>query len=128
MTTDLTYLVWATALVLVQVVVTAVGASRQVGLPTLAGNRETMPVLTGWAGRASRAHRNMLENYPLFAALVLVAHISGRADATTGLGAAIWFWARVVYVPVYISGVPRLRPLVWFVSIVGLAMIFVRLV
>jgi uncharacterized MAPEG superfamily protein len=44
-----------------------------VSLVTLAGNREGMPPLTGWALRAYRAHLNMLESLVLFAALVLVA-------------------------------------------------------
>ena len=37
--------------------------------------------MTGWAGRAQRAHRNMLESLILFAILVLVAQ-GGRRAAT----------------------------------------------
>jgi len=127
MSPDLKLLVWTVILTFGQVVVTALGATMQVGLPTLAGNRDKMPELTGWAGRAQRAHRNMLENLMLFAALVLAAHAAGRADATTALGATIFFWARLVYAGVYIAGVPWLRTGIWAVSIVGLGMIASRL-
>ena len=48
MSTDLHMLVWAVALTIVQTVLAAFGAMQQVGLPTLAGNRETMPAITGW--------------------------------------------------------------------------------
>jgi uncharacterized MAPEG superfamily protein len=39
------------------------------------------------------------------------------------LGAELYFWARVIYLPVYIVGIPYLRTLVWFVSVVGLVMV-----
>ena len=127
MSIELKMLVWSVALTIVQMLVAALGAQTQVGLPPLAGNREDMPVLTGWAGRASRAHRNMLENIVLFAALVLVAQVAGKANATTAFGAQIFFWARLVYAAVYVAGVPWLRTGVWAVSLVGLLMILVQL-
>lgn len=65
---ELTLLVWATLLAVVQAVIAVNGAMMQVGLPTLSGNREGMPEITGWAGRAARAHRNLLESLVLFAA------------------------------------------------------------
>ena len=86
MTPDLSWLIWTIVLTFVQVVVAAATANAQVGLPELAGNRDEMAPLTGPAGRAQRAHRNMLENLPLFIALVLVAHIANRANGTSLLG------------------------------------------
>ena len=128
MTPDLTYLVWSAALCLLQVVIAALGATQLLGLPTLAGNRDALPAVDGWAGRAQRAHRNLLENLVLFAILVLVAHVARRANATTAMGAMIFFWARVAYAVVYIAGLPWVRTGVWAVSIVGLGMIFLQLV
>ena len=128
MTTDLELLIWATALTFIQSVIAVLGAMLQVGLPALAGNRENLPAIEGWAGRAQRAHRNMLESLVLFAALVLVAQIVGRANAMTALGAQVFFWARLVYIPVYLIGIPWLRTGVWAVAVVGLLMIFVQLV
>jgi uncharacterized MAPEG superfamily protein len=125
---ELSLLVWSVALAFVQVVVTAQGATMQVGLPTLAGNRENLPELTGWVGRAKRAHLNMLENLVLFAALVLVAHVAGKSNAMTVLGAQLFFWARLAYAIVYIAGIPWLRTAVWAVSVVGMLLIFLQLV
>ena len=127
MSTDLTLLVWAVALTLVQGVIAVLGAQMQVGLPALAGNRENLPPITGWADRAARAHRNMLENLVLFAALVLVAHVAGKANGVTILGSELFFWARLVYVPVFVIGIPWVRTGVWGVSVVGLVLIFVDL-
>jgi uncharacterized MAPEG superfamily protein len=41
------------------------------------GNRDDPPALPAWAWRADRAHRNMLENFPHFAAFVLLANVAG---------------------------------------------------
>ena len=88
MTVDLWMLVWAVVLAFVQMMIAVQGATMQVGLATLAGNREDVAALSDWRGRAERAYRNMLETLPMFAALVLVAHVAGAADASTALGAA----------------------------------------
>jgi uncharacterized MAPEG superfamily protein len=127
-TPDLTLLVWTVALTVVQLVAAVMGASGQVGLATLAGNREGLADPTGWVGRAQRAHLNMLQSLPLFAALVLTAHVAGKVDGTVILGAQLFFWARLVYAIVYTAGIPWVRTLVWAVSVVGLVLIFLRLV
>jgi uncharacterized MAPEG superfamily protein len=128
MSTDLMMLVWGIALTFVQSIVAVLGAMSHVGLPALAGNRANLPPITGWADRAARAHRNMLESLVLLVALVLVAHIAGKANATTATGAQLWFWARLVYAAVFVIGIPWLRTAVWGVSIVGLIMIFTQVV
>ena len=123
MSPDLTYLLYSVILCFVQVVIAATGANQQVGLPTLAGNRQGLPDIVGWGGRARRAHLNMIENLVLFAILVLITAVAGKANATTALGAAIFFWARLAYAVIYLIGVPWLRTLAWFVSVIGMAMI-----
>ncbi len=128
MTPDLRILVWVVALTFIQVVVAALAAQGQVGLPTLAGNRDGMRPLDGFAGRAQRAHLNMLESLPLFAALILVAHIAGKVDGTAMLGAQLFFWGRVAHWLIYLAGIPWLRTVAWAVSVVGMVLIFIRLV
>ena len=125
---EMLLLLWAVGLAFVQMLVAVQGALMQVGLPTLAGNRDGMPEIRGWGGRAARAHRNMLENLVLFAALVLVAVVADKTNAMTLLGAQIFLYARLAYALVYIAGLPWVRTGVWGVSVVGLAMIFVQLI
>ncbi len=124
---EMSLLVWSVALAFVQMLVHVAGATLQVGLPRLAGNRVDMPELTGWAGRAQRAHRNMLESLVLFAALVLVAQIAGRTNALTQVGAMLFFWGRLAYALVFLAGIPWVRTGVWGVSVVGLVLIFLQL-
>lgn len=124
---ELMFLAWSVALAFVQVGVAATGATLQVGLPTLAGNRERLAEFTGWVGRAQRAHRNMVENLVLFAALVLIAVVAGKTNSATLLGAQLFFWARVAYAIVYCAGIPWLRTGIWTISVVGMAIIFFQL-
>jgi uncharacterized MAPEG superfamily protein len=128
MTPELMYLVWSVALTFVLVLIAVSGAILQVGLPELAGNREYMPELKGWPGRAARAHRNMLENLILFAVLVLVAHLVGIHNSMTLLGAQLFFWGRVAHAVVCIAGIPWVRTAAWGVSVAGLLLIFVQIV
>lgn len=128
MSVELTLLVWAAALTVGQAVVGVLGAIQQVGLPTLAGNRESMPQLEGWAGRAVRAHRNMLENLVLFAILVLAARAMETTNEMTVLGAQLFFWGRLAYAVVYVIGISWARTGVWAVSTLGLVLIFLQLI
>jgi len=124
---ELQLLVWAAILTLIQMLIAVAGAQSQVSLPVLAGNRDNMPALTGWALRAQRAHVNMLESLVIFAVFVLIAFTTDRLNETTALGAQIFFWGRVAYALVYLAGIPWVRTLVWAVSMVGLLMILSQL-
>lgn len=128
MSIELQILVCAVALTVIQLVVAVLGTILKAGLPWAAGNRDTAADLGGWAGRAHRAHRNMLENLVLFAALVLVAHAAGRENATTALGAQIFIWARAAYALIYLAGIPWVRTLAFGVSLIGLTMIFLQVI
>jgi uncharacterized MAPEG superfamily protein len=126
MKTELTLLVCAIGLTVVQMVIAVLGALLQVGLPALAGNREGLPEISGWPGRAIRAHRNMLESLVLFAALVLVVSVAGRSNGQTVLGAELFIWARLAYAVIYLIGIPWLRTLAWAVSMLGLVLMFLQ--
>ena len=127
MTPDLKYLLFSVILTFVQMLVAASLSNFVVGLPTLAGNREGIGEMPGAAGRAKRAHLNMIENRVLFAALVLIAAAAGKANAMTAMGAMIFFWARLAYAVIYVAGVPWIRTLSWAVSVVGMAIVALQL-
>ncbi len=86
------------------------------------GNRENLPMALGHAGRADRAARNMMEGMVLLLAAVLAAQMAGKSSQAA-FGATIFFWARLIYWPVYVAGIIYLRTLIWFVSIIGLILI-----
>ena len=86
------------------------------------GNREGLPPAEGLAGRADRAARNTLEGFVLFTAIALVADAAGIQSPRVALGADLFFWSRVIYLPVYDLGIAGLRTGVWGVGMFGLAM------
>jgi uncharacterized MAPEG superfamily protein len=126
--TEITYLAWSVILLIVQIVIQASTANRELGLPYNAGPRDEIRRPTAaTAGRAERALRNLLETYAAFVGLALALAVTGRTGGLGAAGAAIWFWARVVYVPLYLAGVPYARTLAWTVSAVGLVLMLIRL-
>lgn len=124
---EMMLLLWAVGLTFVQMLVAATGAFLQVGLPTLAANRERFPELAGWAGRARRAHFNMIENMVLFVALVFLVIAAGKSNQMTVLGAELFLWARVAYALIYLAGWPYVRTLSWAISAAGMVLIALQL-
>ena len=98
------------------------------GMAAAMGNRDATPDCSGFPARTERAARNMLENMVLFSALVLVASAGGVHSPNVELGARIFFWARIVYIPIYMIGIPVARTATWAISVVGMGMIFAAIV
>ena len=121
MSLEIQMLAWSIALGLVHVLLGALLMTMQRGLKWNASARdgEAKP-LTGVAARLDRASRNFLETFPFFAAAVLAVVVSDRMSADSALGAQVYFWARLAYLPIYAAGIPYLRTLVWAVSLWGL--------
>jgi uncharacterized MAPEG superfamily protein len=127
MTAALNYLVWSILLcwlmVLAASMVRAEGWT-PAGLMKAFGNRDDLGEASALAGRMDRAAKNMLENLLLFGLLVLAAHAAGKgAEPGVAAGAALFFWARLVYAPLYWAGVKFLRTGAWGVAVVGMLMI-----
>ena len=121
MTIELMLLALSTGLGLVHIVAASHSASLQRGYRWSASARdEPVDPLRGVAGRLDRALKNFLETFPLFAAAVLANNALGRHNALTEWGAQLYFWGRVLYLPLYAAGIPLVRSLVWDVAAVGI--------
>ena len=128
MTTELTYLAAVLVLALVQIFLPAGARTLEFGSKWNAGARDQMPISKNpVVGRLERAQTNLYETLPLFIGAVLIAHVTGAESALTLWGVALYFWARVAYIPLYALGVPYIRSLVWLVSLAGLIMILTAL-
>ncbi len=129
MTLELKLLALSIVLGLVQIVLASHAASLQRGYVWTAGSRdEAVPILTGVAGRLERALQNFVETFPLFAAAVLIAHVTATHSWMTEWGVQLYFWARVAYLALYAAGVFLLRSLVWNVATLGIVLILLSLV
>lgn len=129
MMTTVQALVWSGILTLMMLLVASAFCTRvwePGGALVAFGNREGLALPLGLGGRADRAARNMLEAMAVFLALVLAAHIAGKVSQAA-LGATIFFWARLIYWPVYLAGIVYLRTAIWFVGLFGLILILKEL-
>ena len=125
---ELRMLAWAIVLGLAHLMLDAGLKTSQRGLAWNASARDDEPKpLTGVAGRVNRGFANFLETFPMFAAAVLAVVASGRGDGTTALGAQIYLWARLAYIPAYAAGIPYVRSAIWAVSFVGILMVLAGL-
>jgi uncharacterized MAPEG superfamily protein len=124
---ELMYLAWSVLLAIVHMLITIVALVQHSGMAVALGNRANLPELPGWGGRAGRANVNMAQNLVLFAAAVLAVVVTGTTNATTLLGAQLFFWGRVVYAVCYIGGITWVRTASWLVSIAGVVLILLQL-
>ena len=128
MSMELKMLAWSVVLGLVHIALAATLTTGQRGFAWGVGARDGTPApVSPVAARLNRASANFLETFPLFAAAVLAVLAAGAAGERTALGAQLYFWARVLYLPAYAAGIPFLRTLVWAVSIVGLIFVVMAL-
>ena len=127
MTTELSLLAWAVVLGLLHAVATGQFTTLQHGLSYGFSPRDEPKPLTGIGARVERAFANYMQTFPFFAAAVLIAHVAERHSWLTITGAHLYFWARLVYVPLYAAGTPVVRTLAFLVSLVGIVMILIAL-
>jgi uncharacterized MAPEG superfamily protein len=81
-----------------------------------------------WGKRADRTYMNAVETFAPFAALVIVAHLTGKANPMTAFWAQSFFWLRVAHAVVYLAGIPFIRTLIFTLGFVCVAGIFWEIV
>jgi uncharacterized MAPEG superfamily protein len=127
MTTELTFLIASAVLGLVHLVAASHLISWQRGYRWTAGKREEeVPPLRGVANRVDQATTNFLETFPIFAAVVLVAHVTSRHNSLTLIGAHLYFWGRVGYLLAAVAGLSLLRSvLFWNTAVTGILLLII---
>lgn len=107
--------------VLATILMQVLAASQKLDLSQLMGNRESLPSLTGLAGRLDRAQMNSVVAMALFAPAVLILAMEPETPGSATFAATVFLLARIAYVVVYAMGVAYVRTAVW---LVGFAMTF----
>ena len=77
-----------------------------------------------WGKRADRAYINAVETFAPFAALVIVVHLAGKANAMTAFWAMAFFWLRLVHAVVYLFALPYVRTLIFTLGFIAVAGLF----
>ncbi|HWA62541.1 MAG TPA: MAPEG family protein [Caulobacteraceae bacterium] len=123
MTVELTMLAWATALLVLLVLVQATAGVQAQGLKPMAGPRDDLPAPKPFQARTKRVVDNHREGLIMFAPVVLIAALAHISNGATVLGAQLFFWSRLAHAVLYLAGVPWVRPLAWAVGLVGTLMV-----
>ncbi|MDQ0137378.1 putative MAPEG superfamily protein [Neorhizobium galegae] len=117
----MTLLALSVVLLVFHVLLQGMLSTRELGRDWNAGPRDEGVEPKGkFAGRAARASKNFQETYPAFVGLLLGVAFAGDASGWGLIGGWIWFAARIVYVPLYLAGIPYFRSFVWLISLIGL--------
>ena len=111
MTSELTSLIWVTALTAFLWIPYALNTIAVRGLMDAVGYPADPKPLAGWAQKMKAAHANAVENLVVFAALVLIANSAGVSNETTVLACTVYFWSRVVHLLAYTFAIPWVRTL-----------------
>ncbi len=128
MTPELSWLSATALLFFLYILGEIVTANRQFKLGDLLGPRDNLGAYGAPLGRAKRATANMIEMMCVFVPLVLVAVLSERTNQWTELGCMIFFFARLIFAPLYWFGIPVVRTLAYFAGVASLIMIFLQVI
>jgi uncharacterized MAPEG superfamily protein len=128
MAVELQMLALSVLLGFVHIFLSAQMTTNQYGLDWNMGARDQdMPPLSPLAGRLRRAQNNFFETFPLFAVAALIAVLADKRGTLTEWGVQLYFWARVVYLPLYALGIRMIRSVVWVVATVGIIFVLIAL-
>lgn len=130
-TIEFQMLAWSTLLLMLGWLPGSAAKRRAWGMRWLVSNRETegLPPLTGWGGRAVRAHENLKENYPAFAVAVLLLLVAGaQGERATEIAAIVFLAARLVHMGAYLAGNFWIRTTAWATGWVATLVILLQVV
>ena len=99
------------------------------GLVTHAGSRDQQPPVGPFVGRARRSLANLQENLPIFLGLGILALVVPGADIEQAiLGAQIFVFARIAYIPLYLASIPYTRSMSYLAGLYGTLLMLLALV
>lgn len=89
------------------------------------GPRAWQEKLDGWRQRATWAHQNAFETFPMFAAATILAHLGAPGSETAVIAAYAYPLFRVLYTAAFVANQGALRSLMWFASMAAVVTLFV---
>jgi uncharacterized MAPEG superfamily protein len=93
--------------------------SRGIGKPRSQGGfdnaepRAWLGQQQGWQARANSAQANSFEALPFFIGAVIIAHQLGAPQTRLDILAVLFLTLRVIYIVMYVAGLPKARSAFW---------------
>ncbi|WP_354001618.1 MAPEG family protein [Caenimonas aquaedulcis] len=73
--------------------------------------------LTDWQARANAAQANSFEALPFFIGAVIIAHQLAAQQAVLDILALLFVTLRVIYIAMYVAGLPTVRSAIWALAL-----------
>ena len=89
------------------------------------GERPPLPPVVG---RLERARDNFLETLPIAMIALFGVVLADKTSEVTTIAGWTWLAARVIYLPLYWTGVPKVRTLVWAIATLALLVVLAILI
>jgi uncharacterized MAPEG superfamily protein len=126
---EIQMLMWSVVLGVAQLVLATILAAKDWGMAyTLSPRDVPAPAVAKLTGRLLRGFQNFKETFVFFVVAVLVVALMARQSPMSATGAQLYFWSRLAYVPIYAAGILGVRTMLWALSMVGIAMVFLAAV
>jgi uncharacterized MAPEG superfamily protein len=101
-----------------------VGKPRRQGGFDNADPRAWLAKQTDWQARANAAQANTFEALPFFIGAVVIAHQLNAAQGVVDILSVLFVTLRIVYVAMYVGGLPTARSAIWFLALLVNVAIF----
>ncbi|AMO21626.1 MAPEG family protein [Ramlibacter solisilvae] len=72
---------------------------------------------TDWAARANAAQANSFEALPFFIGAVVIAHQLRAPQGIVDILAILFITLRVIYIAMYVAGLPMVRSAIWTLAL-----------
>jgi uncharacterized MAPEG superfamily protein len=72
---------------------------------------------TDWQARANAAQHNTFESLPFFIGAVIIAHQLNASQGLVDILAVIFVTLRIMYVAMYVGGLPTVRSAIWVLAL-----------
>ena len=124
MTPETTVFLLTLVLGLVHLSIGAAIRAFEAGPFAIMGSRDDLPPIKSRFGlRGERANHNFKETLPWALGLLILIQVIGQANEVSTVGAWIYFCSRLVYIPLYVFGVPVLRSISYTTALLGLGIV-----
>ena len=126
---EILILALAAVLLLVHIQVAIRAKTKQYGISWNTGARdEEMPPSAPVVGRLERARDNFLETLPIAIIALFGVVLADKTSMATAVAGWVWLVARAIYLPLYWTGVPKVRTLVWAAGTVAILVVLAILI
>ena len=99
--------------------------TKDISIDYLFSSRDKEIKYSSYFDRSNRAFKNLLETLPIFIILFFLSVFNQVDNFNLAL---LWILVRLIYIPVYISGLKYFRTVIWMISFLILILMGIKFI